>query len=104
LVIVLYPLLSVIPQELIFRKFFFFRYGMFFTPYVLIVLNALVFSFVHLVFKNYIALVLTFVGGILFITTYIKTKSFSLVCIEHALYGDLLFTIGLGVGHEIKSY
>jgi membrane protease YdiL (CAAX protease family) len=96
LVMILYPLLSVIPQELIFRKFFLFRYEYIFTPKALILLNAAVFGFIHIIFSNYIALLFSFIGGLLFIKTYINSKSLSLVCIEHALYGDLIFTVGLG--------
>lgn len=95
-VMILYPLLSVIPQELIFRKFFLFRYEFIFTSKMLIIINAAVFCFIHIIFTNYIALFFSFIGGLLFIKTYLNTKSFTLVCIEHALYGDLIFTIGLG--------
>lgn len=95
-VMILYPLLSVIPQELIFRKFFLFRYEFIFTSKMLIIINAAVFCFIHIIFANYIALFFSFIGGLLFIKTYLNTKSFTLVCIEHALYGDLIFTIGLG--------
>lgn len=50
----------------------------------------------HIVFNNYIAVVFTFLAGLIFMKTYIDTKSFGLVCIEHALYGNMIFTIGLG--------
>ncbi|RXJ67378.1 CPBP family intramembrane metalloprotease [Halarcobacter ebronensis] len=96
LIMFLYPILSVIPQELIFRKFFLFRYKQIFMPQALILLNALVFGFIHIIFANYIAVIFSFVGGIIFMRTYLNSKSFTLVCIEHALYGDFIFTIGLG--------
>ncbi len=35
-------------------------------------------------------------GGWLFADTYRQSRSLWLVCLEHALYGDLIFTIGLG--------
>jgi hypothetical protein len=41
-------------------------------------------------------MILTFFGGYLFAYTYAKTRSLLLVSIEHALYGCLLYTIGLG--------
>jgi membrane protease YdiL (CAAX protease family) len=96
IVIILYPILSVIPQELIFRKFFLYRYKDIISTKNLIFINALAFSFVHIVFNNYIAVVFTFLAGLIFMKTYIDTKSFGLVCIEHALYGNMIFTIGLG--------
>lgn len=96
MIIVLYPLLSVIPQELIYRRFFTFRYQKYFSLWAYILLNATIFAFAHILFVNFIAIAFTFFGGILFTTTYLKKKSFSLVCLEHSLYGNLLFTIGLG--------
>jgi len=35
-------------------------------------------------------------GGWLFGGTYRRSRSLGLVCLEHALYGDLIFTVGLG--------
>lgn len=96
LIIVLYPILSVMPQELIFRKFFFERYDFKIKKKKMIFLNALIFGWVHIIFQNYVAVIFSAVGGYLFAKTYLKTKSFSLVCIEHSLYGNLMFTIGLG--------
>lgn len=95
-IMILYPLLSVLPQELIYRRFFVFRYKKYMSLWLFVLLNAFVFAFAHILFVNYIALVFTFFGGVLFINTYLKKKSFSLVCLEHSLYGNLLFTIGLG--------
>jgi len=46
--------------------------------------------------KSSLVLVMTFVGGALFSLTYFKTKSTTLVCIEHAIYGFWLFTVDLG--------
>lgn len=96
MVMVLYPILSVIPQEFVFRRFFFYRYDIFSSKNFLIYVNALAFGFVHLAFGNFLAVVLSILGGYIFAKTYKKTNSFSLVCIEHALYGNLIFTIGLG--------
>jgi hypothetical protein len=50
----------------------------------------------HLVFRNPIAPTLTFFGGILFAWRYQHTQSLALSSLEHALYGCLLFTVGLG--------
>jgi membrane protease YdiL (CAAX protease family) len=95
-VMFLYPILSVIPQEFVFRRFFFHRYNVFKSKSFLVYVNALAFGFVHLAFGNFLAVGLSILGGYIFAKTYLRTKSFSLVCIEHALYGDLIFTIGLG--------
>jgi hypothetical protein len=39
---------------------------------------------------------LTLIGGWFFAETYARTRSMRLVWLEHALYGCLVFTIGLG--------
>lgn len=93
----IYTVLSVWPQEVIYRTFFFERYSeLFSNKNSILWLNAFVFSLAHIFFKNTLVLVLTFIGGLLFALTYMKTKSTTLVSIEHALYGNWLFTVGMG--------
>jgi len=97
LLLCIYIVFSVYPQELIYRTFFFKRYSdLFENENQLIFFNALVFSLGHLFFRNFLVLTLTFLGGIIFAHTFIKTKSTVLVSIEHALYGCWLFTVGMG--------
>ena len=97
LIFFLYPLLSVYPQELFYRAFFFQRYRpLFGSSWVMILASAAAFGFVHIIFGNWLAVVLSAIGGILFSTTYLRTASLTLVWLEHALFGDFLFTIGLG--------
>lgn len=97
-VILFYPLFSAFVQEILFRNFFFHRYAKLFKkrPLSLITANALVFAYVHIVFENWLAVVLTFFGGFLFAHTYLKSRSTLLSAIEHSLYGDLLYILGLG--------
>ncbi|HKQ32886.1 MAG TPA: CPBP family intramembrane glutamic endopeptidase [Thermodesulfobacteriota bacterium] len=97
LVLVLYPLLSVWPQEMIYRAFVYRRYEPLFglrAGYVLA--SALAFGFMHIIFVNTVAIVLSVLGGLLFAGNYARHRSLALVSIEHALYGCLIFTIGLG--------
>lgn len=97
MVMLLYPLLSVIPQELIFRSFFFHRYlPLFASPHLMALMSAIMFGFSHLLFQNWVAPLLCVAGGWLFATTYARHRSLALVSLEHALYGDFIFTIGLG--------
>ena len=92
-----YTFLSVWPQEIIYRSFFYKRYqDLCSSKIVFMVLNAVIFSLAHVFLKNILVLILTFIGGLLFIYTYTKTKSTTLVSIEHALYGNWLFTVGMG--------
>jgi membrane protease YdiL (CAAX protease family) len=97
IILFVYTFFSVFPQELIYRVFFFKRYGHFFKKeWVLILVNALLFSLAHIMFLNLLVSVLTFVGGLLFSLTYLRTKSYLMTSIEHTLYGLWLFTIGMG--------
>lgn len=92
-----YAFFSVIPQEFIYRSFFFKRYSYLFkNEYVFIGVNALIFSFAHIWFMSWVVLAFTFVGGILFALTYRKTKSLLVLSIEHAIYGNWLYTVGYG--------
>ena len=50
----------------------------------------------HIVFHNWIAILLTIGGGFLFASMYERTRSTLLVSMAHALYGNLLFILGLG--------
>lgn len=97
IILFVYSVFSVYPQELIYRTFFFKRYeSLFKSESLFILINAIVFSMAHLFFKNSLVIFLTFIGGILFALTFKKTKSTLLVSIEHAIYGCWLFTVGMG--------
>jgi membrane protease YdiL (CAAX protease family) len=97
LIMFAYPVLSVFPQEVIWRAFHFHRYeGIFRRRGSMIVASAVSFGFVHLLLENWLAVGLTLVGGALFAWTYDRTRSTLAVSIEHALYGCLVFTIGIG--------
>ena len=91
MVILLYPLLSVYPQEVVFRAFFFRRYAKLFDkPEHMILANASAFAWLHIVFENMMALVLSFLAGALFAATYQRTRSMRLVCLEHFIYSRVL--------------
>lgn len=95
--VLLYPLLSVYPQELVYRVFFFNRYGPLFRGSLpLTAASALTFGWMHLVFSNAWAVLLTLCGGWYFAETYLRTRSMRLVWFEHSLYGVFLFTVGFG--------
>ena len=59
-------------------------------------MSSLIFCFAHIFVLNWVAPFLGFFGGIIFARTYSKTRSLLLVSIEHALYGNTLFLLGLG--------
>ena len=96
-IMILYPMISVYPQELLYRTFFFHRYKVLFPKkWQMITINALLFGYMHIIFQNWIAVGLTVLGGFLFASLYERTHSTLFVSITHALYGDLIFTLGLG--------
>jgi len=97
LIMIFYPLLSVYPQELLYRTFFFHRYKILFhKKWQTITANALLFGYMHIIFQNWIAVGFTLLGGFLFASMYERTRSTLFVSVAHALYGDLIFTVGLG--------
>lgn len=97
LVMFAYPVLSVVPQELIFRSFFLRRYATIFpSEKYLWLASALCFGWAHVVIQTWISVVFSAIGGWIFTTTYARTRSLAAACFEHALYGCYIFTIGLG--------
>ena len=96
-ILVLYPLLSVYPQGIVYRAFLFHRYRPLFpSPRARILASAIAFACVHVIFENWVAPLLTLAGGVLFAWTYERTRSSLVVAVQHALFGCFLFTIGLG--------
>lgn len=97
MVMILYPVLSAYPQELVYRVFFMQRYSTLFPrQWQMILASALFFGWAHAFLGNWIAPVFTTLGGILFAHTYLRSKSLLQTAIEHGIYGDLLFTVGIG--------
>ncbi|MBP2832851.1 CPBP family intramembrane metalloprotease [Aquimarina sp. U1-2] len=97
IILFVYTFLSVWPQEIIYRTFFYERYReLVQNKWLFILINAVLFSLAHLFLRSFMVQLFTFVGGLLFAYTYQKTKSTTLVSIEHALYGNWLFTVGMG--------
>lgn len=97
-VIALYPFLSVLGQEIAYRLLFYRRYGELFPGRTAgILMSAFVFALAHAFYMNWVAVTLSFAGGIFFAWAYERTRSFMLVWILHSLAGQVLFTSGLGI-------
>jgi hypothetical protein len=98
LVMLLYPIFSVIPQSIIYRAFFCHRYSVLFGQGVLlIVMAAFAFGLAHLVFRHWLPVAITLAGGALLVWRYRSSGSMLTSALEHAMYGDMLFTLGLGM-------
>ncbi|MBA4133007.1 MAG: CPBP family intramembrane metalloprotease [Hyphomicrobium sp.] len=97
-VMLAYPVVSVATQEIVYRTFFFHRYGPLFGPRggLAIAANGVLFGFAHIVIGQPFAVVATILGGCLFAARYQETRSFWAVFVEHTLWGAFIFTIGLG--------
>jgi uncharacterized protein len=105
-VMIFYPAISVTTQEILYRVFYFHRYAVLFGSYGLaaVVFNALLFAFMHATLFAYAntpfhwqTVAISFAGGLIFAYRFYRTRSFWAVALEHSLYGDLIFTVGLGM-------
>lgn len=97
-VMIIYPLLSALPQELAYRSFFFHRYGPLFgnRRWLAIAVDGVLFGFAHVSFGNGVSVLLSTMLGLVLAWRYTRTRSIFAVWLEHALYGQLVFTVGLG--------
>ena len=95
----LYPFLSALPQELVFRPLFFERYGPILprAAWITVPLNAAVFSLAHLMYWSVIVASLTFLGGLVFAFSYRVRQNFPEAVVTHSLAGVILFALGMGV-------
>lgn len=93
----LYPLLSAWPQELLYRLWFFRRYAPLFPgPGAMVAASGLAFALLHVVYPNLVAPLLSLPAGLVLAWRYHRTGAIGPVWAEHAAYGLLLFTLGLG--------
>ena len=95
-VMIFYPIFSVIPQEIIFRVLFFERYSCLFkNQFLYLILNSIIFAYIHLVFQNFHAFFITLITSPIFAYAYVN-KSFKTCFLTHTIGGQLVFTYGLG--------
>ncbi|WP_424493579.1 type II CAAX prenyl endopeptidase Rce1 family protein [Salinimicrobium sp. GXAS 041] len=93
----LYPVVSVLPQEIIYRMYFFHRYKSIVPErYLLMLSNAIIFALTHFIYGNWVAPIATFLVSWIFIFNYLKSKSLLNVSLEHYIYGLIMFTVGFG--------
>jgi membrane protease YdiL (CAAX protease family) len=98
MIALLYPVLSALPQEIVFRPLFFRRYGPILPGLnAAVVLNAAVFSLAHLMYWNWIVAAMTFSGGLAFAWAYEARRNFPEALVLHAVAGVIAFALGLGI-------
>lgn len=95
-ILLAYPVLSALPQEMIFRPLFFLRYGEILPAGARLGLNAAFFSLAHLMYWSGIVAAMTFAGGLVFGWAYWRRGSFPLAVAMHVVAGWVLFAVGLG--------
>ena len=97
MIMVFYPVISVYPQEVVFRAWFFHRYeGALGGAWPAILIGGLLFGWAHIIMENWVAVLMCVPGGVLMGWTYHRSRSLLAASVEHALYGDWVFTVGLG--------
>jgi membrane protease YdiL (CAAX protease family) len=103
--ITFYPVFSASAQELIFRTFLFHRYEKLFGSGIPIILaSAATFSLAHIFFFHPLSLILTFLLGLYMGYIYHKKRSVLFTIFLHGLYGNMIFTIGLGQYFWLDMY
>lgn len=96
LIMALYPVISVIPQEFMFRSFFFSRYENIIGAKLSILFNGLLFGYSHIVMNNAVAPFIAAIGGVILAHSFTQHRSLKWAVVEHALYGCWIFTVGIG--------
>ena len=95
--VVFYPVFSAYGQEIIYRTFLFRRYSVIFPKaWQFVLLSALTFSFMHIVYYDPVSIILTFIGGLYFSWVYLSTRSVLYTAVLHGIFGMLVFGVGLG--------
>jgi len=90
LILLLYPLLSALPQEILFRLLFFRRYGgLFPSQGAALAANAAAFGLAHLMFWNSVAVGMSAVGGLIFAHGYLARGGFPMAVVLHAVCGAI---------------
>ena len=94
-----YPVVSALPQEVVFRALFFERYAAILPKGIgsQVGLNAVIFSWAHVMYWSWIVAGLTFVGGLLFAWCYRVRGNFPEAVVTHSVAGVMLFLVGMGV-------
>ncbi len=97
-IVVFYPFVSALPQEIVFRPLFFRRYGGLLPRDVRlqVLLNAGLFSLAHLMYWSWIVAAMTFAGGLVFAWSYRVRRNFFEAVVLHAAAGIAVFVMGLG--------
>ena len=94
---IFYPVFSAYGQEIIYRTFLVRRYSAIFPrSWQFVLVSAVSFSFLHIVYYDPVSMILTFMGGIYFALVYWQTRSVLFTSVLHGIFGIMIFGVGLG--------
>lgn len=101
LVMLLYPPLSVAPQEIIYRVFIFTAHRRALaSPFMRVAVSAILFGWLHIIYAGSFAVLTSTAAGLCLGLNYNahedRQGALWPLVLEHALYGQLVFTLGLG--------
>lgn len=99
LVMIFYPLISVLPQEIIWRFYLLeITQNIFPARYMRILISAFLFGWLHIIYLNVFSVIATIYLGLHLAYCYYKgEKSIWPLWVEHTIAGQIIFTIGLGI-------
>ena len=95
-ILLLYPVFSAWPQELVYRASFFHRYGAMLGERGVLLGSAIAFGVLHVVYADPVAPALALPAGLALASTCRRSGSLVAATVEHALFGLAVFTFGLG--------
>lgn len=101
LILVLYPILSALPQELIYRVYLFEVHKILWkSPALPVLISAVLFGWMHIIFASWLSVILTLFAGLVLAWSYGRSRlrpgAIWVILFEHSLYGLTVFTVGLG--------
>ena len=83
---IVYPIVRVVPHELVYRALFFERYGKLFSSRKqAIFVKALLFAFGHLMYWHPIMFIASFFGSVIFPHAYFRPLGFIQACALHGI-------------------
>ncbi len=101
LIFCLYPLLSALPQEIIYRLYVFEAFApLRASPWAAYAFSVATFAWVHVIYAGWFAVAASGLAGLFLAGVYVRRRNepgllWGLV-LEHSIYGLAVFTLGLG--------
>ena len=93
---IFYIFISCPIQEFLYRGVFgYFEKHLIKNKYFITVLSSLLYSFVHIIYKDFLPCILTFIIGLIWYTLYRKNYNLAGVIISHIVLGILTISLGI---------